>query len=80
MSFLKQSTCTVCKKKFVWKIQRPGDGYWDRWRSDDGDTFGSWFLGNNLCWDHAFETMPKKFRTIVRTELYEESEDKAQAA
>lgn len=80
MPFLKEATCTVCKKKFVWKIHRPGDGYWDRWRSDDGNTLGSWFLSNNLCWDHAFEKMPESFRKIIQTEFYEESEDQAQAA
>ncbi|HXG37442.1 MAG TPA: hypothetical protein VNL36_01585 [Bacteroidota bacterium] len=74
MSLIKSAFCTQCRRKFFWKIERPGDGYWDRWKSDDGNTLASWFLSNNLCWDHAFEKMPERFRQIIRTELYEETE------
>lgn len=80
MAFLKEAVCTVCKKKFVWEIERPGDGYWDRWQSDDGNTLANWFVTNSLCWDHAFEKMPEKFRRIIRTVYYEESEAPSQAA
>jgi hypothetical protein len=73
MSLLKEAQCTVCKKPFVWKIERPGDGYWDRWRSDDGNTAAAWFLQNNLCWDHAYEKMPEQYRPLIRTTLYRES-------
>ncbi len=72
MAYIKESTCKKCGKKFVWKIERPGDGYWDRWKSDDGNILATWFLANNLCWDHAFEAMPQQFRPIIRTVLYHE--------
>ena len=72
MSLLKDRKCAVCGKPFVWKIARPGDGYWDRWRNDDGDTLASWFITNNLCQMHAQEKMPEKFRHILRTEFYQE--------
>jgi hypothetical protein len=72
MSLVKSAVCKRCQRKFLWKIERPGDGYWDRWKSDDGNTLASWFLSNNLCWEHAFEAMPERFRKILRTELYEE--------
>jgi hypothetical protein len=78
MSLVKSAVCTNCKRKFFWKIERPSDGYWDRWKSDDGNTLASWFLGNNLCWDHAFEKMPERFRKIIHTELYEEAEPQPQ--
>lgn len=74
MSFVKNTTCTVCGRPFVWKIERPGDGYWDRWRSDDGKTAASWFLSNNLCWDHAYQQMPEQFRRSIRTSEYSEGE------
>lgn len=72
MAYIKESTCKKCGKKFTWKIERPGDGYWDRWKSDDGNILATWFLANNLCWDHAFESMPQQFRPIIRTVLYTE--------
>jgi hypothetical protein len=72
MGLVKEHTCSVCQRPFVWKIARPSDGYWDRWRNDDGNILASWFLTNNLCWDHAFEKMPKEFRAIIRTEYYRE--------
>ncbi len=74
MAFVKEAVCPQCGKRFVWTIERPGDGYWDRWKSDDGNTVASWFLSNNCCWDHAFEKMPERFRGIIRTVTYEESE------
>lgn len=76
MPFVKEGVCRVCGKKFVWTIERPGDGYWDRWKSDDGNTAGSWFLSNSLCWDHSFEKMPAPFRELIRTITYDESEPK----
>lgn len=72
MALLKSRTCSVCGRAYIWKIERPGDGYWDRWRNDDGDTLSSWFVTNNLCWNHAFERMPERFRSLIRTEFYEE--------
>ena len=74
MAFVKEAVCPQCGKKFVWTIERPGDGYWDRWRSDDGNTAASWFLSNTRCWDHAYEKMPEGFRPVVRTLTYEEWE------
>lgn len=79
MSLLKDRSCSVCGKKFVWKIERPGDGYWDRWRNDDGETLANWFITNNLCWNHAFEKMPDQFRKIIRTEFYRELGDEVSA-
>ena len=73
MSYVKERSCAVCGKSFVWKIARPGDGFWDRWRNDDGDTLASWFITNTLCQTHALEKMPDKFRRILLTEYYEES-------
>ncbi|GJQ21767.1 MAG: hypothetical protein HBSIN02_21220 [Bacteroidia bacterium] len=72
MAYVKESACKKCGKKFFWKIERPGDGFWDRWRNDDGNILASWFLSNSLCWDHAFEVMPEHFRTIIRTIAYHE--------
>lgn len=77
MAFVKEASCSKCGKKFFWKIERPGDGYWDRWRSDDGNILGSWFLSNSLCWDHAFELMPKEFRSVLRTVAYHEENGSA---
>jgi len=74
MSYLKEGTCPKCGKKFVWKIDRPGDGFWDRWKSDHGNTLGSWFLTNTLCWDHAMESMPASFRHLLQTSEYSEQE------
>jgi hypothetical protein len=74
MAFVKESVCAKCGRKFLWQIERPGDGFWDRWKSDDGNTLATWFLSNSLCWDHAFETMPERFREIIKTVHYEESE------
>ncbi len=73
MSLVKDRVCSVCGKKYLWKIERPSDGYWDRWRNDDGDILANWFITNNLCWDHAFEQMPERFKKLIRTEHYEES-------
>lgn len=73
MAIVKEAACSVCQKPFIWKIGRPGDGYWDRWKNDDGNNAASWFLRNNLCWDHAFERMPEQFRGVFQTELYKES-------
>jgi len=75
MSYIKHSKCTKCGREFRWVIQRPGDSYWDRWKSDDGDTLGRWFLAHNLCWHHAFEEMPEKFARLIRTIEYTESPD-----
>ena len=74
MAFVKESVCTRCGRHFVWKINRPGDGFWDRWKSDDGNILATWFLSNTLCWDHAFEAMPERFRSVIQTSFYEESE------
>lgn len=74
MSFFKESTCTACGRKFFWKIDRPSDGYWDRWKSDDGKTAAAWFLSNNLCWEHAYEKMPEQFRSVIKTTAYSEPE------
>ncbi|MCI0708484.1 MAG: hypothetical protein L0Y80_13480 [Ignavibacteriae bacterium] len=73
MSLVKSAVCTKCGKKILWKIERPSDGYWDRWRSDDGNILASWFLSHNLCWEHAFESMPERFKSIIRTEIYQEN-------
>ena len=73
MSLVKSTTCSQCGRQFLWKIERPSDGYWDRWRNDDGNTLASWFLSNSLCWDHAYQKMPLKFRSYLRTEVYQES-------
>ena len=73
MSLVKSNTCSKCGKQFLWKIERPSDGYWDRWRSDDGNILASWFLTNSLCWEHAFEAMPARFKPIIRTEIYQEN-------
>ncbi|HEX9615560.1 MAG TPA: hypothetical protein VGA55_08625 [Bacteroidota bacterium] len=72
MAFVKEASCRKCGKKFFWKIERPGDGFWDRWRSDDGNILGSWFLASSLCWDHAFEVMPEEFKSVIRTVAYHE--------
>lgn len=72
MAYIKESTCKKCGIKFTWKIERPGDGFWDRWKSDDGNILATWFLSNNLCWDHAFESMPEQFRPMIQTVLYHE--------
>lgn len=74
MAFVKETRCRKCGRQFFWRIERPGDGFWDRWKSDDGNTLASWFLSNNLCWDHSFEAMPEKFRSIIRTIEYTEDE------
>lgn len=79
MSYIRNTTCRKCGRKFFWKIERPGDGFWDRWRNDDGNTLASWFLANRLCWDHAFEVMPEPFRAIIRTVVYEEENSGAEA-
>lgn len=76
MSLVKKGKCSRCGKEFYWRIQRPSDGYWDRWKSDEGDTLTRWFMNHTLCWDHAFEEMPEKFRKIIRTITYEEEEKK----
>ena len=73
MSLIKDAACSSCGKKFSWKVERPSDGYWDRFRNDDGDILANWFRTNSLCWDHAFEKMPERFKSIIRTEFYEES-------
>ncbi|MEP0823075.1 MAG: hypothetical protein HRF44_09525 [Ignavibacterium sp.] len=72
MAYVKETACKKCGKKFFWKIERPGDGFWDRWRNDDGNILASWFLSNSLCWDHAFEAMPERFRAIIHTIAYHE--------
>ncbi|HTX19435.1 MAG TPA: hypothetical protein VMG34_12340 [Bacteroidota bacterium] len=72
MSMSKKGSCTKCGKKFSWRIQRPGDGHWDRWTNDDGDTLANWFIGNRLCWEHAFAAMPPRFSAILKTLSYEE--------
>ena len=72
MSLVKETVCTKCGKRFSWKVERPSDGYWDRFRNDDGDILANWFRTNSLCWDHAFEQMPERFKIIIRTEFYEE--------
>ena len=74
MSFVRESHCRKCGKQFVWKIERPGDGFWDRWRSDNGNILANWFVSNSLCWDHAMEEMPAQFRSVIRTVSYEEHE------
>ncbi len=80
MPFVKESVCSVCKKQYFWKIERPGDGYWDRWQSDDGDILANWFLANHLCWDHAFQNMPVQFRKRIRTVAYEETDASGDSA
>ncbi len=72
MSMMKNAKCTKCGKKFLWTIQRPGDGHWDRWTNDDGDTLANWFIGNSLCWDDAFAAMPERFVKIIKTLEYSE--------
>lgn len=72
MSMMKKSTCRQCGKKFSWIIQRPGDGHWDRWSNDDGETLANWFIENSLCWDHAYAVLPQKFAGIIKTLSYEE--------
>ncbi len=74
MPLIKDRTCTMCGKKFLWVIDRPGDGYWDRWRNDNGDTLGSWFTTNTLCYEHAMDAMPDGFSELLRTRRYEEQE------
>lgn len=80
MPYVRESTCKKCGRKFFWKIERPGDGYWDRWRNDDGNILASWFLANRFCWDHAFEAMPEEFRPIIRTIAYHEENGGGQAS
>ncbi len=74
MAMIKNGQCTQCGKRFAWRIQRPGDGHWDRWRNDDGDTLANWFIDNTLCWDHAFAIMPERFAKILKTVEYSEDE------
>ena len=74
MSMIKNSKCSQCGKKFLWRIQRPSDGHWDRWSNDDGDTLANWFIANTLCWDHAFAVMPERFVKILKTIEYVEEE------
>lgn len=70
----KSAKCKQCGKEFVWRIQRPGDGHWDRWTNDDGNTLANWFITNTLCWDHAFAVMPERFARIIKTTEYGEEE------
>ena len=77
MSYFKDARCTKCGKEYRWRIQRPGDAYWDRWKSDDGETLSRWFLAHNLCWEHAFEEMPERFASIIRTIEYEEPQNQS---
>ncbi len=77
MSLIKDAVCSSCGKQFSWKVERPSDGYWDRFRNDDGDILANWFRTNSLCWDHAFEKMPERFKAIIRTEFYEETSSPA---
>jgi len=79
MGFVKEGICKKCGKSFTWKIDRPGDGFWDRWKSDNGSTLATWFLSNSFCWDHAMEVMPDRFRPILQTTLYEEPDSQQQA-
>ncbi len=74
MSMTKNAICKACGKKFTWRIQRPGDGHWDRWTNDDGDTLANWFIDNTLCWDHAYAVMPPRFAEVLKTISYEEEE------
>jgi len=74
MAMIKNTSCTKCGRKFYWQIERPGDSFWNRWISDDGDTLSAWFLTHNLCWEHAFTEMPEKFAKIIKTLRYEEEE------
>ena len=74
MSLIKDRRCTKCGKRFFWKIERPTDGNWDRWKNDSGDTLANWFITHNLCMEHALEEMPEQFRKLIRTERYEEEE------
>jgi len=74
MSMTKSAVCAACGKKFTWRIQRPGDGHWDRWTNDDGNTLANWFIDNRLCWDHAFAVMPVRYAGIIKTLSYEEVE------
>jgi hypothetical protein len=73
MALIKDRSCSKCGKTFFWKIERPSDGNWDRWKNDDGDTLANWFITHNLCQEHAFEIMPERFKKIIRTEVYEEA-------
>ena len=77
MSFIKNRTCSVCGREFVWVIDRPGDGYWDRFRNDTGDTVASWFTANTKCYDHALADLPDQFSHLIRTQHYEESDPAA---
>lgn len=74
MALVKDSKCSVCGREYKWRIERPGDSHWDRWTNDDGNTLTNWFMTNNLCWDHAFEKMPERFKRLVKTARYEEEE------
>ena len=74
MAMLKNSQCRECGKKYSWVIARPGDGHWDRWTNDDGETLANWFITNNLCWEHAFAKMPERFAKMIKTLSYEEEE------
>ena len=74
MSMSKSGTCKKCGRAFSWSIERPGDGHWDRWSNDDGETLANWFIDNSLCWDHAFAAMQEKFSKIIRTLNYTEQE------
>jgi len=74
MPLVKNRSCSTCGREFLWVIDRPGDGYWDRWRNDTGDTLGSWFTTNTKCYDHAMESMPETFKSLMRVRQYEESE------
>ncbi|MSP64931.1 MAG: hypothetical protein EXR24_04580 [Ignavibacteria bacterium] len=72
MALIKNTKCKKCGKSYKWKIERPGDGFWDRWRNDDGNIIANWFVTNSLCWDHAFEVMPKEFVDKIKTVEYVE--------
>ncbi|MDA0987104.1 MAG: hypothetical protein O3A55_05835 [Bacteroidetes bacterium] len=74
MALTKNTVCKKCGKKFKWKIERPGDGFWDRWRNDNGNTLSNWFVTNYFCWDHAFETIPPEFFDKINTIEYLEEE------
>ncbi len=80
MAFVRESVCQKCGRPFVWSIDRPGDGFWDRWKSDNGNTLASWFLSNSQCWDHAWESIPERFRPMLRTVSYTEGEPAQQSA
>ena len=74
MSLVKNRKCSECGREFLWVIDRPGDGYWDRWRNDNGETLASWFTSNTKCYDHALESVPDGFRRLIKTRQYEETE------